>query len=125
MYYAVQGLTLLVLILAANTSFQGFPRLSALLAHDRFAPRQFTNLGDRLVFSNGMLVLATVAGLLLWVYKANTNSLIHLYVIGVFTAFTLSQAGMVRYWRRTPRARDGAAAPRSTRSARRRRASSP
>ena len=101
MYYAVQGLTLLVLILAANTSFQGFPRLSALLAHDRFAPRQFTNLGDRLVFSNGMLVLATVAGLLLWVYKANTNSLIHLYVVGVFTAFTLSQAGMVRYWRRT------------------------
>ena len=101
MYYAVQGLTLLVLILAANTSFQGFPRLSALLAHDRFAPRQFTNLGDRLVFSNGMLVLATVAGLLLWAYNANTNSLIHLYVIGVFTAFTLSQAGMVRYWRRT------------------------
>jgi amino acid transporter len=100
MYYAVQGLTLLVLILAANTSFQGFPRLSALLARDRFAPRQFTNLGDRLVFSNGMLVLATVAGLLLWIYGANTNSLIHLYVIGVFTAFTLSQAGMVRYWLR-------------------------
>ena len=98
MYYAVQGLTLLVLILAANTSFQGFPRLSALLARDSFAPRQFTNLGDRLVFSNGMLVLATVAGLLLWIYGANTNSLIHLYVIGVFTAFTLSQAGMVRYW---------------------------
>ena len=101
MYYAVQGLTLLVLILAANTSFQGFPRLSALLARDGYAPRQFKNLGDRLVFSNGMLVLATVAGLLLWLYNANTNSLIHLYVIGVFTAFTLSQAGMVRYWRRT------------------------
>jgi amino acid transporter len=100
MYYAVQVLTLVVLIFAANTSFQGFPRLSALLARDRFAPRQFTNLGDRLVFSNGMLVLATVAGLLLWIYGANTNSLIHLYVIGVFTAFTLSQAGMVRYWRR-------------------------
>jgi len=100
MYYAVQGLTLLVLILAANTSFQGFPRLSALLAHDRFAPRQFTNLGDRLVFSNGMLVLATAAGLLLWIYGANTNELIHLYVIGVFTAFTLSQTGMVRYWLR-------------------------
>jgi amino acid transporter len=98
MYYAVQVLTLIVLIFAANTSFQGFPRLSALLARDRFAPRQFTNLGDRLVFSNGMLVLATVAGLLLWIYGANTNSLIHLYVIGVFTAFTLSQAGMVRYW---------------------------
>jgi amino acid transporter len=100
MYYAVQILTLVVLIFAANTSFQGFPRLSALLARDGFAPRQFTNLGDRLVFSNGMLVLATVAGLLLWVYGANTNSLIHLYVIGVFTAFTLSQAGMVRYWLR-------------------------
>jgi amino acid transporter len=100
MYYAVQILTLIVLILAANTSFQGFPRLSALLARDRFAPRQFTNLGDRLVFSNGMVVLATVAGLLLWVYGANTNNLIHLYVIGVFTAFTLSQAGMVRYWQR-------------------------
>jgi hypothetical protein len=87
-----------VLVLAANTSFQGFPRLSALLARDGFAPRQFTNLGDRLVFSNGVVVLAGVSGLLLWIYGADTNSLIHLYVIGVFTAFTLSQAGMVRYW---------------------------
>jgi amino acid transporter len=100
MYYAVQGTTLLVLVLAANTSFQGFPRLSALLARDRFAPRQFSNLGDRLVFSNGMLVLAGAAAALLVIYKANTNSLIHLYVIGVFTAFTISQAGMVRYWLR-------------------------
>jgi amino acid transporter len=98
MYYVVQGLTLLVLVLAANTSFQGFPRLSALLARDGFAPRQFTNLGDRLVFSNGVVVLAGVAAALLWIYGANTNSLIHLYVIGVFTAFTFSQAGMVRYW---------------------------
>ncbi len=100
MYYVVQVLTLVVLIFAANTSFQGFPRLAALVARDRFGPRQFTNLGDRLVFSNGMLVLATVAGLLLWAYRANTNNLIHLYVVGVFTAFTLSQAGMVRYWHR-------------------------
>jgi amino acid transporter len=100
MYYGVQATTLLILVLAANTSFQGFPRLAALLARDGFAPRQFTNLGDRLVFSNGMLVLATLAGLLIWVYGANVNSLIHLYVIGVFTAFTLSQAGMVRYWKR-------------------------
>jgi amino acid transporter len=100
MYYAVQGTTLLILVLAANTSFQGFPRLSALLARDRFAPRQFSNLGDRLVFSNGMLVLAGAAAALLAIYKANTNSLIHLYVIGVFTAFTLSQLGMVRYWLR-------------------------
>jgi hypothetical protein len=98
MYYAVQATTLLILVLAANTSFQGFPRLSALLARDRFAPRQFSNLGDRLVFSNGMLVLAGAAAALLVIYKANTNSLIHLYVIGVFTAFTFSQAGMVRYW---------------------------
>ncbi len=105
MYYAVQGTTLLILVLAANTSFQGFPRLAALMARDGFAPQQFTNLGDRLVFSNGMLVLATMAGLLLWLYGANVNSLIHLYVIGVFTAFTLSQAGMVRYWKRVRGAR--------------------
>jgi amino acid transporter len=111
MYYVVQGLTLLVLVLAANTSFQGFPRLSALLARDSFAPQQFQNLGDRLVFSNGVVVLAGAAGLLLWIYGANTNSLIHLYVIGVFTAFTLSQAGMVNYWwrRRVPRWRGRAA----------------
>src|SRR5579885_309384 len=101
MYWAVQILTLLILVLAANTSFQGFPRLAALLAHDRYFARQFTNLGDRLVFSNGILVLAGVASALLWVYHAKVDSLIHLYVIGVFTAFTLSQAGMVRYWLRT------------------------
>jgi hypothetical protein len=101
MYWAVQILTLLVLVLAANTSFQGFPRLAALLAHDRFFARQFTNLGDRLVFSNGIVVLAGIASLLLWIYNAQVDSLIHLYVIGVFTAFTLSQAGMVRYWLRT------------------------
>jgi amino acid transporter len=100
-YYVVQGLTLLILILAANTSFQGFPRLAALLGHDRFFARQFTNLGDRLVFSNGILVLTTASALLLWIYGANVNNLIHLYVVGVFTAFTLSQAGMVRYWQRT------------------------
>jgi len=99
-FYAVQATTLLILILAANTSFQGFPRLAALLARDRFAPRQFSNLGDRLVLSNGMLVLAGLAAALLWIYGADTNSLIHLYVVGVFTAFTLSQAGMVRHWRR-------------------------
>jgi amino acid transporter len=100
MYYAVQGLTLLVLVLAANTSFQGFPRLAALLARDGYFARQFTNLGDRLVFSNGILVLTVAASLLLWAYGASVDSLIHLYVIGVFTAFTLSQAGMVRYWLR-------------------------
>ena len=99
-YYLVQGLTFAILVLAANTSYQGFPRLAAILARDRFFPRQFVNLGDRLVYSNGIVVLAGVASLLIWVFNANVNSLIHLYVIGVFTAFTLSQAGMVRYWRR-------------------------
>jgi amino acid transporter len=101
MYWVIQILTLAVLVRAANTSFQGVPRLAALLARDRFFARQFTNLGDRLVFSNGIVVLAGIASLLLWAYNANVNSLIHLYVIGVFTAFTLSQAGMVRYWLRT------------------------
>jgi amino acid transporter len=100
-FWVVQIFTFAVLILAANTSFQGFPRLSALLAHDRFIARQFTNLGDRLVYSNGVLVLAGAASLLIWIYHANVNNLIHLYVVGVFTAFTLSQAGMVRYWLRT------------------------
>jgi amino acid transporter len=101
MYWVVQVLTLAVLVLAANTSFQGFPRLAALLARDKFFARQFTNLGDRLVFSNGIIVLAAIASTLLVVYNASVDSLIHLYVIGVFSAFTLSQAGMVRYWLRT------------------------
>ncbi len=101
MYWVVQVLTLGVLVLAANTSYQGFPRLAALLARDRFFARQFTNLGDRLVFSNGIVVLTAVACALLWIYNASVESLIHLYVIGVFTAFTISQAGMVRYWLRT------------------------
>jgi amino acid transporter len=100
MYLAIQALTFAILVLAANTSYQGFPRLAAVLARDRFFPRQFVNLGDRLVYSNGIIVLAGIASLLIWVFHANVISLIHLYVIGVFTAFTLSQAGMVRYWLR-------------------------
>ncbi len=103
MFYVVQGFTFAVLILAANTSFQGFPRLLALLARDRYAPRQFENLGDRLVYSNGMVVLAALAGLLIVVYRANVNNLLQLYVVGVFTAFPLSQIGMVRYWHRASR----------------------
>ena len=100
MYYAVQFLTFGILILAANTSYQGFPRLAAVLARDRYFPRQFVNLGDRLVYSNGIIVLAAVAALLIWIFHADVIALIHLYVIGVFTAFTLSQAGMVQHWRR-------------------------
>jgi amino acid transporter len=100
LYYAVQGLTFAILVLAANTSYQGFPRLGAVLARDRFFPRQFINLGDRLVYSNGIVVLSSLAAFLVWIFHANVLALIHLYVIGVFTAFTLSQAGMVRYWLR-------------------------
>jgi hypothetical protein len=98
MFYLIQFFTLLILVLAANTSFQGFPRLSALLARDRWIPRQFENLGDRLVYSNGMLVLAAFAVVLILIYDANVDRLLQLYVVGVFTAFTLSQTGMVRYW---------------------------
>lgn len=98
MFYVLQTFTALILILAANTAYQDFPRLSAILARDRFMPGQFKNRGDRLVFSNGIVVLATLAGLLVWVFDANLTSLIQLYVVGVFTAFTLSQSGMVRRW---------------------------
>jgi amino acid transporter len=101
-YYLVQAFTLAILVLAANTSYQGFPRLGALLARDGFFPRQFSNLGDRLVYSNGIIVLAGVAAALILAFRANVNSLIHLYVIGVFTAFTLAQTGMVRHWFRSP-----------------------
>ena len=100
MYFAVQALTFGILVLAANTSYQGFPRLAAVLARDRFFPRQFVNLGDRLVYSNGIVVLAAIAALLIWLFHADVIALIHLYVVGVFTAFTLSQVGMVRYWLR-------------------------
>ncbi len=107
MFYVVQSFTLLILVLAANTSFQGFPRLAALLARDRWIPRQFQNLGDRLVYSNGMFVLSAFAVILIAVYRANVDRLLQLYVVGVFTAFTLSQTGMVRYWLRT--AKEGGA----------------
>ena len=97
-FYVVQIFTAAILVLAANTSFQDFPRLSAILARDHFMPRQFANRGDRLVFSNGVIVLAFFAGLLVVVFNADLNRLIQLYVVGVFTSFTLSQTGMVRHW---------------------------
>src|SRR5918992_1043798 len=98
-FFLLQGLTAGILILAANTSYQDFPRLSAILARDRFMPSQFKNRGDRLVFSNGVVALAVAASALVYVFDANLTRLIQLYVVGVFTAFTLSQAGMVRRWR--------------------------
>ena len=99
-YYLVQASTLLILVLAANTSYADFPRLSSILARDRFVPRQFANQGDRLVFSNGILILSGFAILLVVVFQGDTHSLLPLYAIGVFISFTLSQSGMVRRWLR-------------------------
>ncbi len=101
MFLLLQVFTAGILILAANTAFQDFPRLASILARDRFMPSQFRNRGDRLVFSNGVVVLAGLAAMLIWAFDANLTRLIQLYVVGVFTAFTLSQAGMVRRWIRT------------------------
>jgi amino acid transporter len=100
LFYVVQATTAGILILAANTAYQDFPRLSSILARDGYLPRQFQNRGDRLVFSNGVLVLAILAGLLLWAFDADVSRLIQLYVVGVFTSFTLSQSGMVVHWLR-------------------------
>ena len=97
-FYFVQFFTTAILVLAANTSYQDFPRLSSILARDRFMPRQFANRGDRLVFSNGVIVLGAFASLLILAFDADLNRLIQLYVVGVFTSFTLSQTGMVRHW---------------------------
>jgi amino acid transporter len=99
-YLVLQASTALILALAANTAFADFPRLSSFIARDGFLPRQFTARGDRLVFSNGILTLAAAAGLLLVAFDGVTNDLIPLYAVGVFTAFTLSQAGMVLHHRR-------------------------
>jgi amino acid transporter len=98
LYYVVQALTMLILVIAANTSFADFPRLSSFMARDRFMPRQFASRGDRLAFSNGIIILAVLSALLLIVFHAETHALIPLYAIGVFVSFTLSQLGMVRFW---------------------------
>ena len=97
-FYTLSFFTAAILILAANTAYQDFPRLSAILARDRFMPRQFMNRGDRLVFSNGVIGLALFSSLIIVAFDANLTQLIQLYVVGVFTSFTLSQTGMVRHW---------------------------
>ncbi len=97
-YYLLQAATATILVLAANTAFADFPRLSSILARDRFLPHQLANLGDRLVYANGIVLLALVSGALLWLFEADTHRLIPLYAVGVFLSFTLSQAGMVRKW---------------------------
>jgi amino acid transporter len=98
MFFAVQGFTAAILVLAANTAFNGFPILASILGGDGYLPRQFHRRGDRLVFSNGVVVLAALAGLLIYAFDASTTRLIQLYIIGVFVSFTLSQWGMVRHW---------------------------
>jgi amino acid transporter len=97
-FYFVQVFTAAILILAANTAYQDFPRLASILARDRYLPNQFVNRGDRLVFSNGVLVLGFLSALMIYIFDANLNAVIGLYVVGVFTSFTLSQSGMVKHW---------------------------
>lgn len=97
-YFCLQAGTALILIMAANTSFADFPRLSAILARAGFMPRQMSNLGDRLVFANGIIMLGLVSSLLIIVFHGNTTRLIPLYSVGVFLSFTLSQSGMVVHW---------------------------
>ncbi|MFC8204914.1 APC family permease [[Kitasatospora] papulosa] len=92
--------TALVLFLAANTAYNGFPLLGSILAQDRYLPRQLHTRGDRLAFSNGIVLLAGAAILLVWIYGADSTRLIQLYIVGVFVSFTLSQTGMVRHWNR-------------------------
>src|SRR5687767_14624274 len=99
-YYLVQAATMLILVLAANTAYADFPRLSSILARDRYLPRQFMNQGDRLAFSNGILGLSAFAALLIIVFAGDTHALIPLYMIGVFLSFTLSQGGMIIHWKK-------------------------
>jgi amino acid transporter len=100
LFYAFQASTAAILVLAANTAFNGFPVLASILAQDRYLPRQLHNRGDKLVFSNGIIVLAAAAIALIIGLHASLDHLLQLYIIGVFTSFTLSQAGMVRHWNR-------------------------
>jgi len=96
----LQAGTAAVLLLAANTAFNGFPLLSSVLSRDGFAPKMLQTRGDRLVYSNGMLSLAIAAGALIVVYQASVTNLIQLYILGVFTSFTVGQIGMIVHWRR-------------------------
>lgn len=99
-YYMVQAATTMILVLAANTAFSDFPRLASIIARDKFLPRQLANQGDRLAFSNGIVMLSCLSGVLLFSFGGDTHALIPLYMLGVFVSFTLSQAGMVIKWRR-------------------------
>ena len=104
--YLITGVTALILVLAANTAFNGFPVLGSILAQDRFLPRQLHTRGDRLAFSNGIVFLALAAIAFIIAFDAEVTALIHLYIVGVFISFTLSQIGMVRHWTRLLRDED-------------------
>ncbi len=100
LFYVVQAATACVLLLAANTAFNGFPLLGSVLARDGYAPKALNTRGDRLVYSNGMIILGLAAVLVLILFQAKLTTLIQLYIIGVFVSFSLGQIGMVRHWRR-------------------------
>ncbi|MEU8105373.1 APC family permease [Nonomuraea muscovyensis] len=100
LFVLISAVTALILFLAANTAFNGFPVLGSILAQDRFLPRQLHTRGDRLAFSNGIVILAAAACLLLWGFQADVSRLLNLYIVGVFVSFTLSQTGMVIHWTR-------------------------
>jgi amino acid transporter len=113
-FYFVQLVTALILVLAANTAFNGFPVLASILAQDRYMPHQMHSRGDRLVFSNGIVLLAFFACVLIYAFHADSTKLIQLYIVGVFVSFTLSQAGMVRHWKRLLATQTDPAARRAT-----------
>ena len=113
-FYFVQLVTALILVLAANTAFNGFPVLASILAQDRYMPRQMHSRGDRLVFSNGIVLLAFFACVLIYAFHAESTKLIQLYIVGVFVSFTCSQAGMVRHWKRLLATQTDPAARRAT-----------
>jgi amino acid transporter len=108
-YYGIQAATAAILVLAANTAFADFPRLASLLAADRYLPRQFANRGDRLVFSNGVIILAVLSVVLIVIFKGHEQAMLPLYAVGVFLSFTLSQSGMVIHWLRERKAEDAKA----------------
>ncbi|MCW2494626.1 MAG: amino acid transporter [Jatrophihabitans sp.] len=117
-FFYIQATTALILVLAANTAFNGFPLLGAILARDKNLPGQLNNRGDRLAYSNGIVALAIVAMALIAIYKADVSRLIQLYIIGVFTSFTLGQTGMVRHWNRLLRGETTTAESRQMRRSR-------
>ena len=100
MFFVVQYATAAVLVIAANAAFAGFPQLTSMLARDNFLPRQLANIGDRLSYSNGIVLLAAAACVLIYIFQGIVNNLLNLYAIGVFTSFTIAQIGMVRHWLR-------------------------